>query len=173
MPFAYNYNKLPDVWGRDTQIEKLISFAEDNSCRFLFLVVTGPAGIGKSKLVFHFGRMYHQNKDWLVRELDHSALQELCKKTNWSAEKNILLIIDYANEQEQLADLLSQQSRQFKDENCHKVRIILIAREGTSPSFDNPQGKEFPQWYTDIIHNARSVNNHLYLNEFIEWSIVK
>ena len=100
MPFAYNYNKLQDIWGRETQIEKLTAFAEDDNRRFLFWVITGPAGIGKSKLVFHFGRIYHQEKDWLVRELDRSALQELCKKNNWNAEKNILLIIDYANEQE-------------------------------------------------------------------------
>lgn len=168
MPFAYNYNKLQDVWGREVQIKKLTAFAEDNNHRFLFWVITGPAGIGKSKLVFHFGRLYHQEKGWLVRELDRAAIQELCKKINWTAEKNILLIIDYANEQEQLTDLLSKLSRLNEDKNCHKVRVILIAREGTSPSLYNPHEKEFPQWYADITHDARSVNDHLYLNEFIE-----
>lgn len=170
MPFAYNYNKLQDVWGREIQIEKLTAFAEENNYRFLFWVITGPAGIGKSKLVFHFGRIYHQKKDWLVRELDRSAILELCKKSNWASEKNILLIIDYANEQEQLTELLSKLSRLSEEKNYHKVRVILIAREGTSPSLYCPHEKEFPQWYADIIHDAQSVNDHLYLNEFIELS---
>ena len=168
MPFAYNYNKLQDVWGRETQVNKLTAFADDDSHRFLFWVITGPAGIGKSKLVFHFGRIYHQEKDWLVRELDRSAIQELCEKCNWTAEKNILLIIDYANEQEQLTVLLGKLSRLNEDGNWHKIRVILIAREGTNPSLYNPHEKEFPQWYTDITRDARSVNDHLYLNEFIE-----
>lgn len=168
MPFAYNYNKMQDILGRETQIEKLADFAEDDSRRFLFWVITGPAGIGKSKLVFHFGRIYHQEKDWLVRELDRSALQELCIKSNWTAEKNILLIIDYANEQEHLSALLSKLSRLRDGENYRKVRVVLIAREGTSPSLYNPNEKEYPQWYADIVHDARSVNDHLYLNEFIE-----
>ena len=56
-PFAYDYFKLQDIWGRDVQIEKLCSFAEDDNRRFQFCVITGPAGIGKSKLVFHFSRI--------------------------------------------------------------------------------------------------------------------
>ena len=62
-PFAYDYFKLQDIWGRDVQIEKLCSFAEDDSRRFQFCVITGPAGIGKSKLVFHFSRIYQQKKE--------------------------------------------------------------------------------------------------------------
>lgn len=63
---------------------------------------------------------------------------------------------------------MSKLSRLDEDENCHKVRVILIAREGTNPSLYNPHEKEFPQWYTDITHDARSVNDHLFLNEFID-----
>lgn len=167
-PFAYDYFKLQDIWGRDAQIEKLCSFAEDDCCRFQFCVITGPAGIGKSKLVFHFSRILQQKNDWLVRNLNQKPLQELCKKKNWTTGKNILLIIDYANEQELLTDLLSKLSRLKEEGHWRKIRLILIAREGTSPSIYNPHQKDFPQWYMDIVHDDWAINDHLFLNEFID-----
>lgn len=167
-PFAYDYFKLQDIWGRDVQIEKLCSFAEDDNRRFQFCVITGPAGIGKSKLVFHFSRIYQQKKDWLVRNLNQKPLQGLCKKKNWTTEKNILLIIDYANEQELLTDLLSKLSRLKEEGYWRKIRLILIAREGTSPSIYNSHQKDFPKWYMDIVHDDWAINDHLFLNEFID-----
>lgn len=167
-PFAYDYFKLQDIWGRDVQIEKLCSFAEDDSHRFQFCVITGPAGIGKSKLVFHFSRIYQQKKDWLVRNLNQKPLQGLCEKKNWTTEKNILLIIDYANEQELLTDLLSKLSRLKEEGYWRKIRLILIAREGTSPSIYNSHQKDFPKWYMDIVHDDWAINDHLFLNEFID-----
>lgn len=160
--------KLQDIWGRDVQIEKLCSFAEDDNRRFQFCVITGPAGIGKSKLVFHFSRIYQQKKDWLVRNLNQKPLQGLCKKKNWTTEKNILLIIDYANEQELLTDLLSKLSRLKEEGYWRKIRLILIAREGTSPSIYNSHQKDFPKWYMDIVHDDWAINDHLFLNEFID-----
>lgn len=50
-PFAYDYSKLTNIWGRSEQIKLLDSFVEASTQRFLFSVVSGPAGIGKSKLV--------------------------------------------------------------------------------------------------------------------------
>lgn len=167
-PFAYDYFKLQDIWGRDVQIEKLCSFAEDDNRRFQFCVITGPAGIGKSKLVFHFSRIYQQKKDWIVRNLNQKPLQGLCKKKNWTTEKNILLIIDYANEQELLTDLLSKLSRLKEEGYWRKIRLILIAREGTSPSIYNSHQKDFPKWYMDIVHDDWAINDHLFLNEFID-----
>ena len=167
-PFAYDYFKLQDIWGRDVQIEKLCSFAEDDNRRFQFCVITGPAGIGKSKLVFHFSRIYQQKKDWLVRNLNQKPLQGLCKKKNWTTEKNILLIIDYANEQELLTDRLSKLSRLKEEGYWRKIRLILIAREGTSPSIYNSHQKDFPKWYMDIVHDDWAINDHLFLNEFID-----
>ncbi len=107
-PFVFTYNRLQEIWGREGEIEKLTAFAEDKSRRFLFCVISGPAGMEKSKLVFYFGREYHKKKDWLVSMLDRKPLQELCQKRNWSTEKNILLIIDYANEHEQLVNLMGK-----------------------------------------------------------------
>ena len=167
-PFAYDYFKLQDIWGRDVQIEKLCSFAEDDNRRFQFCVITGPAGIGKSKLVFHFSRIYQQKKDWIVRNLNQKPLQGLCEKKNWTTEKNILLIIDYANEQELLTDLLSKLSRLKEEGYWRKIRLILIAREGTSPSIYNSHQKDFPKWYMDIVHDDWAINDHLFLNEFID-----
>lgn len=167
-PFAYDYFKLQDIWGRDLQIEKLCSFAEDNSQRFQFCVITGPAGIGKSKLVFHFGRIYQQKKDWLVCNLNQKPLEELCKKNNWSIGKNVLLIVDYANEMEVLTNLLSKLCRLKEDGSWFKIRLVLIAREGTTPSVYDPHEKDFPKWYTDIVHEDWTINDHLFLNEFID-----
>ena len=83
-------------------------------------------------------------------------------------EKNILLIIDYANEQELLTDLLSKLSRLKEEGYWRKIRLILIAREGTSPSIYNSHQKDFPKWYMDIVHDDWAINDHLFLNEFID-----
>ena len=164
-PFAYNNKKLQEVYGRDTQLSKLSAFADDRR-RFLFLVVTGPAGIGKSKLVFHFGRFY-QKKGWMVRDLDRTSIQELCNMNNWDISKDIILIIDYANEQEKIATLLSKLCRLKENDEGGKIRIILVAREGTMQSTDDPQQTEYPQWYIELIKEIRTANSFMYLQEFM------
>ena len=167
-PFAYDYYKMQDIWGRDTQIRKMCLFAEDSTQRFLFCVITGPAGVGKSKLAFHFGCIYQSKKDWLVYGLNRKPLEELSKKNNWDTEKNILFIIDSANEQDSLSDLLSKLCMLEKNRDGRKIRLVLIAREGTSPSEYLPHERDFPQWYTDILHENSAIGDHLFSNEFIE-----
>lgn len=87
---------------------------------------------------------------------------------NWDTGKNILLIVDYANEKEVLTDLLSKLCRLKEDGSWRKIRLVLIAREGTSPSEYNPHEREFPKWYMDIVHEDWDINEHLFLNEFID-----
>lgn len=124
--------------------------------------------MGKSKLAFHLGRIYQSKKDWLVYSLNRKPLEELCKKTNWDTRKNILFIIDAANEQEKLSDLLSKLCMLNESGNWQKIRLILIAREGTSPSEYLPNERDFPQWYTDIVREDSAISDYLFLNEFIE-----
>lgn len=165
-PFAYNNNRLQEVYGRDIHLSKLSAFADDRR-RFLFWVVTGPAGIGKSKLVFCFGRLY-QKKGWIVRDLDRTSIQELCNMNNWDISKDIILIIDYANEQEKIATLLSKLCWLKENDKCGKIRVILLAREGAVQSAYDPQQTEYPQWYIDLIKEISTANNFLYLQEFMD-----
>ena len=72
------------------------------------------------------------------------------------------------NEQELLTDLLSKLSRLKEEGYWRKIRLILIAREGTSPSIYNSHQKDFPKWYMDIVHDDWAINDHLFLNEFID-----
>ena len=167
-PFAYDSYKLQHVFGREKQIEKLVDFLNNNDKRFMFWVITGPGGVGKSKLAFHLGCMYHKEENWLVRELDQMAIQELCKQNNWNNEKNIFLIVDYANEKEQLKKLLWKLSNLNECENCHKIRLLLIAREGMVQSMCIYSKTEFPQWYANIVSDAHNVNDHLYFREFMD-----
>ena len=76
--------------------------------------------------------------------------------------------MNYANEQELLTDLLSKLSRLKEEGYWRKIRLILIAREGTSPSIYNSHQKDFPKWYMDIVHDDWAINDHLFLNEFID-----
>lgn len=122
----------------------------------------------KANWFFILAEYINKKKDWLVRNLNQKPLQGLCKKKNWTTEKNILLIIDYANEQELLTDLLSKLSRLKEEGYWRKIRLILIAREGTSPSIYNSHQKDFPKWYMDIVHDDWAINDHLFLNEFID-----
>lgn len=67
-----------------------------------------------------------------------------------------------------LTDLLSKLSRLKEEGYWRKIRLILIAREGTSPSIYNSHQKDFPKWYMDIVHDDWAINDHLFLNEFID-----
>ena len=167
VPFAYDCVDLPDIWGRDTQLEQLRIFAEEDNQRFRFCVVTGPAGIGKSKLVFHFARQFQAKKVWLVRKVPLEDIPDLGQIHNWNAYKNILLVIDYANEQEKLGKLLRILSHQPETRQYGKIRLILIAREGTSRSPYRANDIILPQWYERIIKCDRSIHQRLFLKDFI------
>lgn len=166
-PFAYDYSKLTNIWGRSEQIKLLDSFVEASTQRFLFSVVSGPAGIGKSKLVFCFGRSYQEHDGWIVRRVEPDHLSTLCKQDNWDSSNNILLIIDYANELKALSDLLSKLCTESASPHPNKIRVILISREGTTPSIYNRDQIIFPQWYKKIAATNSSINNHLFGNNFI------
>ena len=167
-PFAYNNNKLQEVYGRDSQLTRLSAFADDDR-KFLFWVVSGPAGIGKSKLVFHFGRLY-QKKGWIVRDLDRLSINELCNRNNWDITKDTILIIDYANEQERIGALLSKLCGLDYNGNHRKIRVVLIAREGTLQSIYDPQQMEYPQWYIDLIKETNEASNYIYTQDFLNLS---
>lgn len=169
VPFSYNYSRLPEIWGRDPQLEQLQVFAEEDPSRFRFCVITGPAGIGKSKLVFHFGYQYQQKKsaDWLVRKLTQEDISALSQESNWNTSKHLLLIIDYANEQHDLLKLLRTISIAAEAPCCKKIRLILIAREGTSPSMYDRNLLVIPEWYRRIKNESR-IHQHLYLQDFID-----
>lgn len=167
IPFSYDYARLADIWGRDAQLEQLRIFAEEEAQHFLFCVVTGPAGIGKSKLVFHFGHQCQEMNKWLVRKVIPEDILELSQQQNWATNKNILLIIDYANEQEHLGKLLRTLSRKKGTVHSGKIRVILIAREGTMPSHRNPNQILLPQWYEHIIKRDHGIHQHLFLGDFI------
>ncbi len=163
-PFSYDYSKLKDIWGRDIELEQLKNFAEDESQRFRFCVVTGPAGIGKSKLVFYFGRMYQNKPDWLVRRVDSEDVQALSQWQNWDAGRNILLILDYANELQSVGRLLRTLS---KVKGTKKIRVILIAREGTIKSANNSNRIVFPRWYEAVIKRDHTTHQCLFSGDFI------
>lgn len=167
IPFSYDYAGLADIWGRDAQLEQLRIFAEDEPQSFRFCVVTGPAGIGKSKLVFHFGRQCQEKNKWLVRKVFPEDIPELSCQQNWNTNKNILLIIDYANEQADLGKLLRTLSRKKESACSGKIRLILIAREGTLPSQRNANQIIWPHWYEHIINRERRIHQHLFGKDFI------
>lgn len=167
IPFAYDYAKLADIWGRDAQLEQLRTFTEETPQRFSFCVITGPAGIGKSKLVFHFGHRYQEKKNWLVRKAVLEDIPELTRQTNWNSGRNILLIIDYANEQEELGRLLRTLSRVKDAPAWGKIRLILIAREGAMPSQRNASQFLLPQWYERMVKRDRGIHQHLFGRDFI------
>lgn len=166
MPFAYNYSKLKDICGREEEIKRINDFLIQENGRFRFCVVTGPAGIGKSKLVFYIACQFRQRKGWLVRKLDAKPLGELCNKKNWDIKSNALLIVDYADEQEQLPELLSNLSR--LGEKGNKIRLILIARESAVPSGYGGQGMIYPQWYSQITREDYAIDAHLLQDGFME-----
>ena len=165
-PFSYDYSNLVEIWGRDIQLEQLRIFTEEPQ-RFSFCVITGPAGIGKSKLVFYFARQYQEKADWLVRKVPLDDIAELGRVQNWDTNRNILLVVDYANEQEFVGRILRVLSRLPENISCSKIRLILIAREGTRRSPYRANDIILPKWYEHIIKGDRKIHQHLFLKDFI------
>ena len=165
-PFSYDYSRLTEIWGRELQYMQLKEFADDDSNCFQFCVVTGPAGIGKSKLVFYFGCEYQRKKNWLVRKISPKDIATLSQQKNWNANRDILLIIDYANEQQELITLLRTLSTVNQEPHINKLRIVLIAREGTTSFTSSSNRIVFPEWYKDIKRD-HVVHRYLFSGDFM------
>lgn len=107
--------------GRSIQLEKLIGWCRNDAPKSLRLL-TGPGGIGKTRLALELVRQLEEERwqcGWAGDRLESRALAELRADTSGP----ILLVVDYAETRVGLDQLLREA---VADKG--KVRVLLLAR---------------------------------------------
>ncbi|MET8051490.1 tetratricopeptide repeat protein [Streptosporangium sp. NPDC005286] len=107
--------------GRERELAELLAWCADADAGRLRLV-TGPGGVGKSRLAVQLAE--ELGAGWGVLEVaDDSEAEALAR---WRAvnEEQVLLVVDYAETRTGLAGLL----REVAGDEGRRVRVLLLAR---------------------------------------------
>ena len=94
---AYHYLN-PDIgfYGRSMDIAYLDNFLDDER-DVLFTVITGPGGIGKSKLLYQYMTMNHNNPYWKIVFPEVAQMEYITEHfVDFSYDKNVMIVVDYA-----------------------------------------------------------------------------
>lgn len=118
------------IWGRDRELKSMQKFLEESQ-PILYMSVIGPAGCGKSKLVYEFVRNNRYDEAWEMKYLDALQIESLCGFKEYSYPKNLVLIVEHAG-------LYIDAIRQWLERviaveataRPGKLRLILMEREG-------------------------------------------
>lgn len=170
-----NQNMSDFLFGRDEEKRELHRFLEMDG-KFSFLVVTGPGGIGKSKLVYSFFLdQLKAGADWKCVFINTSILEKLSECNIWDMERNCLLVYDYAGSSADLLHKLFANIVSAEEKLTHKIRIILIERTGTKEKIiknieTNTEEKitEFPYWYNTVVaRGSREYYPDDYLSKYL------
>lgn len=149
--FHHTCPRLPNAFGRTEELIQLSEFLHDEKS-FLFWAITGPTGVGKSKLAYVFSQNLKDVNDWSVFFLSKEETEAISKLSDWHYDKNLFLIIDSANE---AADTIAVWLQNMYLHACYsvakKMRILLIAREGIHVT-----SSELPPWCKRILITSQS-----------------
>ena len=148
----YHYlNKSIHFQGRSDDLKYLDSLlsAKDS---FLFAVITGGGGAGKSKLLNHFRLRETSNLEWKIVFPPHRYIEQFLKQhKEWKHPKNLLIIIDYAGEIPKIVgewiNLL-----QHSEKRPGKMRIVILERQGIT--VDKNGVKLVPHWYQQMAKSG-------------------
>ncbi|MFI6457368.1 tetratricopeptide repeat protein, partial [Streptosporangium amethystogenes] len=107
--------------GRERELEQLLAWCGDAEAGRLRLV-TGPGGVGKSRLAVQLA--LRLGDEWGVLEVADDTEAEALDRWRAVSSGQILLIVDYAETRTGLAGLL----REVADDEGRRVRVLLLAR---------------------------------------------
>lgn len=149
--------------GRENELAMLKKFLGD-SRSFIWWMVTGPGGIGKSRLTLELCLSCH--REWRIGWL--SSDQDGFDWAHWEPSSPTALIVDYAEERaERIGDIIRileervAHAHFLENPLTYPVRILLLAR--TSNWIEQLLGSE--QWRRSIIAKARYSGKSLDLSE--------
>ena len=149
--FHYLY---PDIrfHGRKKEYEALKRFM-DARTGFLYWAITGPGGMGKSKLVYELMRDYSDNKKWKTVFLPGNYLEQLLDLRSYQYDKNLLIVIDYAGFKANKIKKWLQKIRPNAFGENNKLRILLLERLGfksITNSYTGVKETIAPEWFVDL-----------------------
>lgn len=161
--FHYSCPQMPMIFGRDEELQSLTDFLHTDDC-FSFWGITGPAGVGKSKIVYYFSQLRNLS-DWRFVFVPKNTVKELTQSHSYDLTQNTCLIIDYANEvSAELADLFRFLAS-YHNEKGVKLRILLIAREGMKEV--HYYEENYPNWFLEILKPSESLINLMFKPELL------
>ena len=121
--FYYGYRRI-GMFGREDAVRRLEEFLE-LPVPFAWWLVTGPGGIGKSRLAYEFCLTLEASNQWRCGFL--GDLSEAVRD-NWRPLGPTLILLDYvAQHVDSVRQTLSRLT-QRQDGLEHKVRVLLLER---------------------------------------------
>lgn len=168
-PMMFDSEYFP-FFGREKELSRLETFCKSEA-QLLWWAVTGPGGMGKSRLVFEFCKRMRE-EGWSIQRFETSpsrgstalSLEEL---SGWMPEatKTIVVLDDVQAYIETVCAWLVQMDRAPRSED---LRILLLERDGksiTEASWlgSGFRGKHLEEWCHDeqCLHLAPMTDDQL------------
>ena len=137
--------------GREEELARLTEFCEAED-RLLWWSVTGPGGMGKSRLVFEFCKKM-RTEGWKVNRFEASPsrggeARRLEELPGWTPDvaKTIVVLDDVQAYMESVCTWMTRMDRTPRSE---ELRILLLEREGKSISDSSWLGSDFKTSHLD------------------------
>lgn len=177
--FCYDSHNTVFV-GRDKEMKLLQGFVVDER-PLLWWAITGPGGVGKSRLAYEFVNELNakHNNEWIARFLPWKSFsqqfynQSLYPKLR-NKDTNLFIVIDYifAYEKEIAEWVQWLHDQKLAEKDGFKIRILLIEREQQKVTRD---GKKLiaPLWENALgsgFSSSGAFHSTLYMNTFIQVS---
>jgi hypothetical protein len=143
--FRFEQQRVPFV-GRHRELANLREFLNDPRM-FLWWIVTGPGGSGKSRLALEF--LFRNHFGWRCGFLPQS--EETCfhEWRRWQPQDPTLIVADYASTCHEYLQKAIVALRSQTQELRQPVRLLLIEREASGPWWDHFLGSGEEQYALD------------------------
>ena len=162
---VYHYkNSRIGFFGREKELKELDDFLDDEA-PFLFTVITGPGGIGKSKLLYHYVRINRKDSAWKMLFPSRDIVETLySRQGEFFFPENLLIVVDYAGQYpEEIGKWMARIVG--SKEKPHKMRLVLLER----PS---PEQNTKPEWYKRMVDRRKALESCLWKKQFHELELM-
>ncbi|KIC51042.1 tetratricopeptide repeat protein [Tateyamaria sp. ANG-S1] len=117
--------KLSKLYGRDKQVQRLLDWATDGDMHPKTMLVSGPGGVGKSRLAGDVVEILKNKLGWAAGELPI----ELAEGDVLDGRGNgVAVVVDYPEEDFEMVERLIRACQNAQTYPC-PVRIILASRD--------------------------------------------
>jgi hypothetical protein len=139
-------NKKYAFYGREEELSRLEKFIELEKPLSIW-AVTGPGGVGKSRLLLEFVKTLDDDPSWRALFMPRGETAKLDEWTIFDYDRNVLLVFDYAGyHPDDLGKWLNRLVETSTERRPKKLRVLLIEREKVTGG-----AEKMPYWLGQII----------------------